>query len=179
MPTINQKINNFRLTSPLSGNCLPFQNRLFILLCFLFLLTACDKGVVFSKYEKFEENEWFAKNKVNFEIEITDAQSLHDVSIMVRHADAYPYNNLFLFLYTKYPDGKLTTDTLECILANNKGEWLGNGAGDIFDITIPLKKNVRFPLAGKYSFTFEQAMRTDPLPLIMDFGFEIKKSKPN
>ena len=87
------------------------------------------------------------------------------------------YNNLFVFLITQYPDGKTTSDTLECILANGKGEWLGKGAGDIFDMTIPLKKSMRFPLTGKYKFTFEQAMRTDPLPLIMDFGFEIKKSK--
>lgn len=110
-------------------------------------------------------------------MEMTDVNSLHDISVMIRHADSYPYSNLFVFLTTKYPDGKVTQDTLECILASAKGEWMGNGAGDIYDITIPLKQSTKFPLAGKYSFTFEQAMRTDPLPLIMDFGFEIKKSK--
>jgi gliding motility-associated lipoprotein GldH len=141
------------------------------------LLSSCKNNVVFSKYENFENNEWFAKNKVTFDVEMSDVNSLHDISVMVRHADAYPYSNLYLFLTTKYPDGKVTLDTLECILANQKGEWMGNGAGDIFDITIPLKQSTRFPLAGKYSFTFEQAMRTDPLPLIMDFGFEIKRSK--
>lgn len=143
------------------------------------VLSSCSKGVVFSKYEEFKKMEWYAKNKVTFEIDVTDGNSLHDISVMVRHADAYPYSNLFLFLTTQYPDGKITTDTLECILANSKGEWEGEGAGDIYDITIPLKKNVRFPLVGKYKFTFEQAMRTDPLPLIMDFGMEIKKSKGN
>jgi gliding motility-associated lipoprotein GldH len=141
------------------------------------LLSSCKNNVVFSKYVNFENNEWFAKNKVTFDVEMSDVNSLHDISVMVRHADAYPYSNLYLFLTTKYPDGKVTLDTLECILANQKGEWMGNGAGDIFDITIPLKQSTRFPLAGKYSFTFEQAMRTDPLPLIMDFGFEIKRSK--
>ena len=148
-----------------------------VLLFTVLLLGSCGNNVVYSKYENFENNEWFTKNKVSFDVEMTDANSLHDISVMVRHADAYPYSNLFLFLTTKYPDGKVTLDTLECILSNPKGEWMGNGAGDIFDITIPLKQSTRFPLAGKYSFTFEQAMRTDPLPLIMDFGFEIKKSK--
>lgn len=139
------------------------------------LISSCNKNVVYSKYISFDNNEWFSKNKVTFDVDIEDLQSFNDVSIMVRHADAYPYNNLFLFLETKYPDGKTTRDTLECILANSKGEWLGNGAGDIYDMTIPLKKNVRFPLKGKYQFTFEQAMRTDPLPLIMDIGFEVKR----
>lgn len=150
--------------------------KVFFIAAVLFL-NSCSNSMVFSKYQNFENNEWFVKNKVSFDVEMTDANSLHDISVMVRHADAYPYSNLYLFLTTKYPDGKVTLDTLECILANPKGEWMGNGAGDIFDITIPLKQSTRFPLVGKYSFTFEQAMRTDPLPLIMDFGFEIKKSK--
>jgi gliding motility-associated lipoprotein GldH len=140
------------------------------------LVSSCGKNVVYSKYHSFDNKEWYAKDTVTFDLEMTDLNTLHDISVMVRHADSYPYSNLFLFLTTKYPDGKITLDTLECILSNEKGEWMGDGAGDIFDITIPLKRSTRFPLAGKYSFTFEQAMRTDPLPLIMDFGFEVKKS---
>ena len=154
------------------------DNALGVILIFSILfLSSCNNNVVFSKYQNFENNEWFTKNKVTFDIDMTDINSLHDISVMIRHADGYPYSNLFVFLTTKYPDGKITLDTLECILASVKGEWMGNGAGDIYDITIPLKQSTRFPMAGKYSFTFEQAMRTDPLPLIMDFGFEIKKSK--
>ncbi len=96
---------------------------------------------------------------------------------MVRHADSYPFSNLILFVNTKYPDGKILTDTMEVILATQKGEWQGSGAGDIFDLKVPIKKNTRFALPGKYVFSFEQGMRVDPLPLIMDFGFEIEKNK--
>jgi gliding motility-associated lipoprotein GldH len=149
----------------------------FIVLCFMMLLTSCNKNVVFSKYHTFKNNEWHASDKAVFDVDITDTQSLNNINLMVRHADSYPYNNLFLFVTTKYPDGKILKDTMEIILANSKGEWQGSGAGDIFDFKIPVKKNVRCPLAGKYEFTFEQAMRVDPLPLIMDFGFEIEKSK--
>jgi gliding motility-associated lipoprotein GldH len=160
--------------SPKKNYCVWFPLLLLIINVFF---SSCSNNVVYSKYQSFENNEWYAKNKAVFDVEMTDPNSFHDISVMVRHADAYPYSNLYLFLTTTYPDGKVTLDTLECILANQKGEWMGNGAGDIFDITIPLKQSTRFPLAGKYNFAFEQAMRTDPLPLIMDFGFEIKKSK--
>jgi gliding motility-associated lipoprotein GldH len=139
--------------------------------------TSCNKSVVYSKYQSFKENEWFAKDKAVFEVDITDTKSLSNISLMVRHADGYPYNNLFLFVKTKYPDGKVLSDTMEIILANQKGEWQGSGAGDIFDLKIPIKKNVRFVLPGKYEFSFEQGMRVDPLPLIMDLGFEIEKSE--
>ena len=143
----------------------------------IFFISSCNNNFVYSKYQKFEENEWFVKNKAIFDIDITDTQTLNNISLMVRHADAYPYRNLFLFVTTKYPDGKILTDTMEVILADEKGKWQGSGAGDIFDIKVPIKKNVRFPLSGKYQFSFEQGMRVDPLPLIMDFGIEIEKSK--
>lgn len=152
----------------------------FITVVTLFILligTSCNNNVVFTKYKKFENNEWFAKDKAVFETEITDLNALNNISLMVRHADSYPYSNVFLFVTTTYPDGKILHDTMEVVLANSKGEWQGSGAGDIFDFKVPIKKNVRFPLAGKYKFEFEQGMRTDPLPLIMDFGFEIEKVK--
>lgn len=141
------------------------------------LFTSCNRNIVYTKYIEFENNEWFAKNKAVFDVEIEDNQSLNNISLMIRHADSYPYSNVFLFVTTTYPDGKIMKDTMEIVLANSKGEWQGSGAGDIFDFKVPVKKNVKFPLIGKYKFEFEQAMRTDPLPLIMDFGFEIEKVK--
>ena len=141
------------------------------------LFVSCNNDVVYSKYQTFEENEWHAKNKAVFELDITDTQTFNTISLMIRHADAYPYRNMFLFVSTAYPDGKVIKDTMEIMLANDKGEWEGSGAGDIFDLKVPIKKNVRFPLAGHYKFEFEQGMRVDPLPLVMDFGFEIEKSK--
>ena len=143
----------------------------------LVLFTACGKDVVYSKYHTFQDNEWAIADKVTFDLEITDTQSKNDIYFKIRHADAYPYNNIFLFVTTSYPDGKVLTDTMEIVLANSKGEWMGSGAGDIFDFEVPVKKDVRFPLAGKYKFEFVQGMREDPLPFMMDLGFEIVKSK--
>jgi gliding motility-associated lipoprotein GldH len=160
------------------------QNRLrlksiFRFICFALLvgLSSCNKDVLYSQYHEFTNNEWYSKDKAVFEFAIDDAKTLYDVNLKVRHADGYPYSNLFLFVTTHYPDGKITKDTMECALSNNKGEWLGEGAGDIFDLSLPIKKSVLFPLNGKYVISFEQAMRSDPLPLMMDLGLEIKKSK--
>ncbi len=149
----------------------------FVGLVLVIFLCSCSKNVIYSKYQTFKENEWFAKDKATFDVDITDTQTLNNINLMVRHADSYPYSNLFVFVTTKYPDGKSLTDTMEIVLANSKGEWQGSGAGDIYDFKVPVKKNVRFPLAGKYQFSFEQGMRVDPLPLIMDFGFEVEKVK--
>jgi gliding motility-associated lipoprotein GldH len=153
------------------------QNSLKVLMFLVLLLaSSCNRNVVFTEYHTFSNSEWHAKDKAVFHVEITDTKNLHNISLKVRHADSYPYSNLYMFVTTSYPDGMVKRDTMEVILANQKGEWMGSGAGDIFDIEVPIKKNVRFALAGKYEFSFEHAMRVDPLPMIMDFGFEIEKS---
>jgi gliding motility-associated lipoprotein GldH len=139
--------------------------------------TSCNSNVVYSKYEKIDEKGWKSSNKLNFEVEILDSIINHDVYLTIRHDDAYQFNNLFVFLTTTYPNGKQSIDTIECVFADAKGKWQGDGAGDLWDNKIALKKNVKFPYKGKYQFTFEQGMRVDPLPLIWDFGMVIEKSK--
>lgn len=147
------------------------------------LLTSCNKNVIYSKYERIEETKgWPAKQLIGFETELKDSNQLCDVYINVRNAESYPYKNLFLFLHTTYPNKTTSVDTIECILADDQGHWLGKGLGDLYDNTILFKKNARFKQAGKYKFAFEQAMRygnkneIDPLPLIMDIGITIEKS---
>lgn len=148
------------------------------------LLASCNTNTVYSKYESIDADKGWAKNQqIRFDVDITDTLSRNNIYINVRNADSYPYRNLFLFLHTTYPDGNKKTDTLECLLSDEKGQWLGKGAGDLWDNTIPFKRNVKFPLAGKYTFSFEQAMRAgnqaaiDPLPLILDIGITIEKAE--
>ncbi len=150
----------------------------------LFGIISCNKNIVFTKYERIDENTGWAKNQLlKFDFDSKDTNQLHDVYINVRNAESYPFRNLFMFLHTTYPNGTKVTDTIECILADDRGKWLGSGMGDLYDNSILFKKNARFKQLGKYNFAFEQAMRygdknsLDPLPLIMDVGITIEKSQ--
>jgi gliding motility-associated lipoprotein GldH len=154
------------------------QTKQFVSICILlFVLWGCNKNIVYTKYQSFVNAEWLAKDKAIFDVEIIDTQSLNTIFLMVRHGDSYPYSNLYVFVTTKYPDGKIIGDTMELILSNEKGEWQGSGSGDIYDVKIPIKKNTLFKQAGKYQFTFEQGMRVNPLTQILDFGMEIKRGE--
>jgi gliding motility-associated lipoprotein GldH len=156
------------------------KNIFFILLSIGFF--SCNKNVVYSEYKSIPEDKgWEVNNKISFETNLVDTISKHNMYVNIRHASVYEYRNLFLYLHTKYPNGKLKTDTFECILADEKGNWLGSGAGDLWDHEVLIKRNTKFPISGKYTFTFEQAMRygdqplIDPLPLILDIGLTIEK----
>jgi gliding motility-associated lipoprotein GldH len=147
------------------------------LIAVLFSLTSCDSHRVYEKNIGIPDYMWKSKTQVEFETMVSDTISLHNVYVNVRNASQYPYRNLFLFLETHYPDGKYSRDTLECILADESGKWLGDGSGDIWDNRFIFKKNVRFPVSGTYKFYLEHAMRNDPLPMIMDVGIRIEKAE--
>jgi len=144
------------------------------------LFYSCKKtSTVYSKYYYIEKEEWSSKDTAKFRVDIIDTISLNDVNIKIRHGELYPYSNLYVFLTTVYPDNSQKTDTIELVLANSKGEWYGSGLGDMYDITLPIKKNVRFAKSGVYQFYFVHAMRQDPLPNISEFGFEIIRVSKN
>ena len=153
-----------------------FKISTFIMLA-IFFFSSCDSNRIFEENHEIVGNLWGSNNIIKFDVNVVDTISSNNFYVNVRNADGYPYNNLFLFIKTTFPNGKISTDTLECVLADEKGKWLGSGMGDIYDNQIPFKRNVRFPMSGKYTFEMQQGMRLDSIPLIMDVGLRIEKAE--
>jgi gliding motility-associated lipoprotein GldH len=152
-----------------------FELRLVLLGLTIVLFMSCDSKRVFEKNIEIPQGIWNSKNLARFEVNITDTATPHNFYINVRNAGAYPYSNLYMFLETEFPDKVYSKDTIECILADNSGKWLGQGSGDIWDNQILFKKGFRFRKTGAYVFKLEQAMRVENLPMIMDIGIRIEK----
>ena len=55
------------------------------------------------------------------------------------------------------------------------GHWLGSGLGDLYDNRIIFKEKKKFPMAGRYRISIQQAMRENPLMDIQDIGFRVSK----
>ena len=137
-------------------------------------VSSCDRNKVYEEYVEVDDYVWNVSQPLSFEFEITDTLALHDIYVNVRHANQYPYSNLWLFINSWAPSGLKAVDTLECVLADEHGKWAGSGLGDIWDMQILWKKNVRFANAGKYHIEYNQAMRTDNLVGIMDMGLRVE-----
>jgi gliding motility-associated lipoprotein GldH len=149
-----------------------------------FLLTSivfqsCNKDVIYRKCISLPDNIWGIKNPLNFDVPVSDTVNKYNIYITLRNSDNYDFNNLYLFIDVISPSKIIERDTMECILANSNGQWLGRGLGDIWDSKILFKQNVKFRKAGLYEFTITQAMRVDSLPMIMDAGISIEKSTIN
>jgi gliding motility-associated lipoprotein GldH len=141
----------------------------------LIMLSSCSHGVLYQKYTSIPNSEWDMKAPVTFKLNVTDTTSYYNVFVNVRNADNYAYSNLYLFIDITSPMHTKERDTLECILADPSGRWMGEGLGDIWDNKILFKRNVRFPKSGEYDITYTQAMREDKLQMIMDVGLTVEE----
>ncbi|MFT6210804.1 MAG: gliding motility-associated lipoprotein GldH [Bacteroidia bacterium] len=137
-------------------------------------LVSCGQ-VLFQDSQTVPNKNWEIGNNIIFDVEVKDTMAGYDFYIDLRNEANYPYANIYMFVNTIFPSGKSAKDTVECILADRTGRWLGNGLGDVIDNHILFKENIRFPNKGTYSFAFEQGMRNEALPAIIDVGISIEK----
>jgi gliding motility-associated lipoprotein GldH len=145
------------------------------------LLCGCAENVVFQSDAPVPDGAWSNALKPAFTFAITDTVNTHDVYIDVRHTTEYAYSNLYLFVDLEGPGGRSKRDTVECLLADPMGRWLGKGTGFIVasrtrDAKVLYKLGNRFPAPGQYTIRLEQAMRDNPLPGIIDVGVSIERS---
>ncbi|MDD2634787.1 MAG: gliding motility lipoprotein GldH [Bacteroidales bacterium] len=155
------------------------KNNVLLALFMVLAVMACDRNKVYEDYVKIDNNIWSQENIVKFEFEIDDTSQLYNILINLRHASVYPYNNLWLFVKSSAPNGTINIDTVECVIVDKNNRWIGDGMGDIWDVQILWKNNIRFVNQGVYRVEFEQAMRVENLPGIMDMGLRVEKKDSN
>lgn len=144
----------------------------------LLLLTACG-GSLFDRMKPLENANWKINESVKFDIDIQDTINRYDFYITLRHNTDYAYCNLYIFVNSTIPGEEMKRDTIEFILADEEGNWIGNGNGQLRTNEFLISRQYVFPKAGLYTFEFEQAMRDSVLLGITDIGINIEKSTQN
>jgi gliding motility-associated lipoprotein GldH len=142
----------------------------------LIVLSACHSPKEYEEFITIPGQTWSNKNILHFNVNITDTTTAQNVLISVRNSGKYAYSNLYLFVTAHSPNGAVARDTVEIMLADERGKWLGRGAASIFTLYYPYRINIRFPLPGIYTFDVEQAMWIKELKDINDIGLRIEKA---
>ncbi len=140
--------------------------------------TACNTLDVFEKSVSFDKHEWKNAYKPTVDFEIKDTTALYNIFVVIRHDDAYHYNNLWLNIITQAPASKPETQQIELTLANTAKGWLGTGMDDIFDHRIRVTNTPIKLKRGMYHFTLQHTMREDPLPYVLSAGIRVEKVQP-
>jgi gliding motility-associated lipoprotein GldH len=149
------------------------RSTFFLLFASIITLSSCNRDVLFSESAVMEKNSWNLMNILTFSVPVTDTVNSNNIIFTIRTGTSYPFRNIYLFVSTTSPDGKVISDTLQYELADEKGKWLGKGFGDIRELSLPYKSNVYFPVKGSYHFNIQHGMRAEDLKGVYDFGLRI------
>jgi gliding motility-associated lipoprotein GldH len=144
-----------------------------IILTSILLLLSCNSNVIFSDSKEMNKKTWKLADIASFKVQMTDTVNSNNVIFTLRTGSSYPFRNIYLFVTS--PDGKSITDTLQFNVADERGNWLGKGFGDIHELNLTYKSNVYFPVKGTYIFNIQHGMRSEDLNGVYDIGLRVEK----
>jgi gliding motility-associated lipoprotein GldH len=155
------------------------NSQIFILMFALMVtISACATIDVFERNVAIPDQQWQSSFKPEISFDIDDTTSLYNIFVVIRHTDAYRYNNIWMNVYTQVPGDTINKQRLDLRLATDDKGWLGSGMDDIFEQRIQITKSPQqLSKKGKYVFRLENIMRDEPLQHVMNVGIRVEKSR--
>jgi len=158
-------------------NILKSRFFLIISLC-LVMISSCTQIDIFEKNTSIPKYEWQPGFSASGDFEIADTVSAYSIYLVLRHTDAYLYNNIWLNVGLQPPGDSLHVQKVNLQLGDDAHGWEGTGMNDIWEVRKLLNGQPRrFKQSGKYHFTIGQIMRDNPLLHVMSVGLRLEKKK--
>lgn len=147
-----------------------------VLVIATFILVGCNNNVVFKEYQAFDNVSWNKLDILNFDFPVQVNESL-DFYLALRHHTYYPYSfiNVNITFYT--PDGEMRSRDYHFRLKNRESKWKGDGMGDLWDIELPIRKDMIFNKSGICKVSFQNIMNKAETPGIIEVGLIVRKTK--
>ncbi|HEY5326632.1 MAG TPA: gliding motility lipoprotein GldH [Mucilaginibacter sp.] len=143
----------------------------------LLLLVSCtDKNGIIDQNSEVPDHNWTYLNRFRYDVTVDDAKTPYTLYMNLRVTANYKYSNIFILITQVGPDKKPLVKRYELKLANEDGEWLGEGSGNLYSYQSKFRSDYMFPTKGTYHFYIEQNMRDNPLRGISDVGLRVEKS---
>ncbi|MFN8244173.1 MAG: gliding motility lipoprotein GldH [Ferruginibacter sp.] len=138
--------------------------------------SSCRPIDVYEKSTPIPGYKWKSNFTVKGSFTIRDTVNRYSIYLVLRHTDAYRYNNIWLHIGLQAPGDTMFFQRTDLQLASDASGWEGTGMNDIWEVRKLLNGEPRrFRRAGTYQFSIAQIMREDPLPEIMSVGLRIQK----
>ena len=143
----------------------------------LFLSSCSDPNALVDKSTEIDNHNWSYANLVKYDVTIDNPQIEYNICLNLRVTGDYRYSNLFILFHQSGPALNPKTTRFEFKLANQDGEWLGTGSGNLYSYQVPFLTHYKFPAKGVYHFAIEQNMRDNPLHEVSDVGLRVEKAE--
>ena len=150
------------------------MRKLILPIIIAFFLAGCNSNTVLKEYEKFDDISWNRFDILNFEFPV-EKMTGYDFYLALRHHTDFPYSFIDVNITFYTPDGEMRSRDYHFRLKNTKLKWKGDGMGELWDIELPIRKEMTFNKSGKCKVRIENKMRKVETPGIMEVGLIVKK----
>lgn len=159
-------------------NSIIYRSHFVMLFVCSLLIGACTQIELYEKNTSIPGYKWQQDFSAKGDFEISDTASPYYIYLVLRHTDAYQYNNIWLNVGLQPPGDSMHIQKVNLVLGNDVNGWEGTGMNDIWELRKLLNGDARrFKQPGRYKFTISQIMRDNPLADIMSAGLRIEKKK--
>ena len=153
------------------------KSLLFFTVCSLSFISCSLNTDVFEKTVPLPGQKWKSEFKPEILFDLSDTSGLYNVYLVIRHTDAYNFNNIWINAIVDQPGDTISkSQRYDLTLATNTKGWLGSAMDDIYEHRILLQSQTKFKKPGQYHFTVEQVMREDPLLHVLNVGIRVEKA---
>lgn len=132
---------------------------------------------VFEKNVTIPEQKWESNFNPAISFDIEDTAGLYNIYLVLRHSDAYNFNNIWIKGTVQQPGDTATHSAQYDLPLATNNKWLGSAMDDIYENRILLQAQTKFKKPGTYHFTISQVMREDPLLHVLNVGLRVEKAK--
>tara|TARA_B100001059_G_C17726465_1_gene523733 strand:+ start:292 stop:774 length:483 start_codon:yes stop_codon:yes gene_type:complete len=154
-------------------------------LFFVLMLISTQSCSYPSSIKTYEfSNGWKTNEVVDFNFKGPQNSSNQDVFLILRHNKNYAFSNIFLITDIKFENDSIKTDTLEYVLSEKNGKWLGETKLSVVEHKLIYKKNLKLVKDSSYSVRVRNSMRlyNEIVPIqnlenILDLGLVIQSVK--
>jgi gliding motility-associated lipoprotein GldH len=137
---------------------------------------SCNEINLFEKNINIPKMEWKSTDDVIGSFNIKDTISTYNIYVVIRHTDAYVYNNIWLNIGLQPPGDSLQMQKINLMLGSDVSGWEGIGMNDIWEVRKLISgQPKRFLKTGEYKFSIGHIMRDNPLKSIMSIGLHLQK----
>src|SRR6516165_5608377 len=101
----------------------------------LFILGSCNlRTGVFEKNISIPKHQWESGFRPEISFEIKDTNSTYNVYLVLRHTEAYNYNNIWVKATVEEPGvSSSKSQQYDLTLASNDKGWFGSAMDDVYE----------------------------------------------
>lgn len=142
--------------------------------CVAMALCSCNSDVVYDKYNHTQLTGWEKNDTLAFDVPPMKESGRYRLELGLRTSTSFPFTGLSLVVdRTVEPGHMLYTDTVNCRLADDKGNVLGRGVS-CFQYSF-IVSDIDLRRGDSLHICVRHIMKREIMPGISDIGLKISK----